>query len=168
MFLQPADVMLQRPMKHAIKMGFSNWMVGFGRAQIQNEEQSKVRWQTRRGGLTPRICGWLHENWTGVKGMQSMNVEWWETKFWLAAMEANATTPWFLCQWMEARRPFTSMMKITQRTAWVRLWNVASQTTFHPRQQNPVSGKKGQGRGCLKGATTTVSREISGHNWSKS
>lgn len=32
-------------MKHAMKMGFSNWMVGFGKAQIQNGEQSKVRWQ---------------------------------------------------------------------------------------------------------------------------
>lgn len=68
---------------------------------------------TRQVGLKPQICGWLHENWTGLKKMKSMNVEGrektWsakskESKFWLATMEANATTPLFLYQLINRRK----------------------------------------------------------------
>ena len=100
--LQPADVILQRPLKHAFKLQFHKWTTSQVRTQIEGGKDGDV--DLRMSNLKPLICEWLHNAWTQVKNMQDMIIKGWDKcgidkafihEFQLKAMVANAESPLF-------------------------------------------------------------------------
>ena len=56
--LQPADVILQRPLKHAFKLQFHKCTTSQVRTQIEVGKEGDV--DLRMSNLKPLICEWLH------------------------------------------------------------------------------------------------------------
>jgi hypothetical protein len=100
--LQPADVILQRPLKHAFKLQFHKWTTSQVITQIEGGIKGDV--DLRMSNLMPLICEWLHNAWTQVKNMQDMIIKGWDKcgidkafihEFELKAMVANVESPLF-------------------------------------------------------------------------
>jgi hypothetical protein len=100
--LQPADVILQRPFKHAFKLEFHNWTATEVKLQIEANGELEV--DLSMSNLKPRIPAWLFSAWTQVKKMEAMIQKGWQKcgfertflpTFQLKAMEVNAESPLF-------------------------------------------------------------------------
>lgn len=100
--LQPADVILQRPFKHAFKLEFHNWTAAEVKAQIESKGDLEVN--LSMSNLKPRIPAWLFYAWSQVKEMVPMIEKGWQKcgfdrcflpSFQVKAMEVNAETPLF-------------------------------------------------------------------------
>jgi hypothetical protein len=70
--LQPIDVTLQRPLKHAFKKACNSWITNLIKQQIDDNENLVMNFKT--SNLNPYICDWLHQSWIKMKAMQIMIV----------------------------------------------------------------------------------------------
>jgi hypothetical protein len=77
--LQPANVILQRSLKHAFKVQFNAWIITIIKKQIGNGQHPNVDF--KMNNLKPKLCNWLHVAWMKVGEMQSMIVKGWVEKF---------------------------------------------------------------------------------------
>lgn len=95
--LQPADVILQRPLKAGFTMHFKQWSASSIQCQIQNGAP-QIQLDLTIGTLREHLCTWLLESWKDVGDRREMIVRGWEKcgltrpferSFQAEAMEAN-------------------------------------------------------------------------------
>jgi hypothetical protein len=100
--LHSADVILQRPFKHAFKLKFHNLTTTEVKLQIEANKKLKV--DLSMSNLKPGIPTWLFSAWVQVKNMEAMIQKWWQKcgfersflpTFQLKAMEVNVEFPLF-------------------------------------------------------------------------
>jgi hypothetical protein len=70
--LQPIDVILQKPLKHAFKKTCNYWITNVIKQQFDDDENLAMNFKT--SNLNPYICEWLHQSWIKMKAMQIMIV----------------------------------------------------------------------------------------------
>ena len=69
--LQLANVILQRPFKHAFKLEFHNWTTT--EVKLQIEANIDIEVDLSMSFLKPRVPAWLFSTWAQVKKMEAMN-----------------------------------------------------------------------------------------------
>jgi hypothetical protein len=99
---QPADVILQRPFKHAFRVEFNKFTMDVISNQIDKDEDLKV--DLKMSTLRPKICGWLFTAWHNLTTRREMVKKGWsytglqrafEPEFQKQAMIDNIKTPLF-------------------------------------------------------------------------
>ena len=91
--LEFADVILQRPLKHAFKLQCHKWTTSQVKTQIQDGREGDI--DLEMSNLKPVIHEWLHNIWTRVKNMQDMVIKGWDKceidKAFIHEFQLNAT-----------------------------------------------------------------------------
>jgi hypothetical protein len=99
---QPADVILQRPFKHAFRQEFDKFTMAVITTQLETSGEVKI--DTKMSILKPKICGWLFTAWYLLTSKQDMVKKGWnqtgllrafEPDFQKQAMIENISTPLF-------------------------------------------------------------------------
>jgi hypothetical protein len=99
---QPADVILQRPFKHAFRQEFNKYTMEVIKNQLENSSDVKV--DTKMSTLKPSICQWLFIAWRHLTTKLEMVERGWkhtglpkafEPEFQKQAMVDNIKTPLF-------------------------------------------------------------------------
>jgi hypothetical protein len=100
--LQPADIIIQRPLKHAFMLQFNSWTMENVSKQL--DKGSEVELNFKMSTIKPLLCSWLHKAWLHVFKKQDMICKGWEKasllrafekSFQVEAMKDNITTPLF-------------------------------------------------------------------------
>jgi hypothetical protein len=65
--LQVADVVLQRPFKHALRQGFNAWAATIIKEQIQNDELVGLSPYLKMSVIKPYILQWCIDSWTQMQ-----------------------------------------------------------------------------------------------------
>ena len=96
--LQPTNVILQKPLKHAFKVHFNRWTSLTIKEQIDRGYEPEIDFQM--SNLKPCLCEWLHLAWLEVKAMKFAIMIGWDltsvtraldSNFQIAAMATNKT-----------------------------------------------------------------------------
>jgi hypothetical protein len=99
---QPADVILQRPFKHAFRQEFNKYTMEVIKNQLESSSDVKV--DTKMSTLKPLICQWLFTAWHHLTTKLDMVEKGWkhtgllkafEPEFQKQAMVDNIKTPLF-------------------------------------------------------------------------
>jgi hypothetical protein len=100
--LQPADIIIQRPLKHAFILQFNSWTMDNISKQL--DKGSEVELDFKISTIKPLLYSWLHKAWLHVFFKQDMICKGWEKagllrafekSFQVEAMKDNITTPLF-------------------------------------------------------------------------
>jgi hypothetical protein len=100
--LQPADIIIQRPLKHAFMLQFNSWTIENVSKQL--DKGLEVELDFKMSTIKPLLCSWLHKAWFHVFEKQDMICKGWEKagllrafekSFQVEAMKDNITTPLF-------------------------------------------------------------------------
>jgi hypothetical protein len=100
--LQPADIIIQRPLKHAFMLQFNSWTMDNINKQL--EKGDEVFLDFKMSAIKPLLCSWLHKAWLHVFEKQDMIVKGWrqagllrsfEKTFQIEAMKDNIRSPLF-------------------------------------------------------------------------
>ena len=100
---QPADVILQRPFKHAFRQEFDSYTSDDIDKQLEDKAAKDVKIDTKMSTLKPLLCGWLFKAWAHVNKPQMIKIGWsqcgllqaFDTSFQVQAMDENMKTPLF-------------------------------------------------------------------------
>jgi hypothetical protein len=99
---QPADVILQRPFKHAFRQEFNKFTMEVITNQLEGAQVIKV--DTKMSTLKPKVCGWLFRSWHQLTTKTEMVKKGWihtgllrafEPEFQKQAMIENIKIPLF-------------------------------------------------------------------------
>jgi hypothetical protein len=74
--LQPADAILQCPLKHAFKMEFKNWIIRTIKEQIKYGKDPNVDFKMSK--LKPCICECIYNTWKELKNKETLILKGWE------------------------------------------------------------------------------------------
>jgi hypothetical protein len=102
--LQPADVILQRPFKHAFRKQYDMYTSESIDSQLATNAAKDVRVDTKMSTLKPLLCNWLFLSWQHINKPQMIKVGWslcgllqaFQQPFQVHAMDENMKTPLFL------------------------------------------------------------------------
>jgi hypothetical protein len=72
---QLADVILQRPFKHAFRLEFNKYTLDVFTKQLEDGVDLKV--DMKMSTLKPKICGWLHKAWEHLTCKEEMVKKGW-------------------------------------------------------------------------------------------
>ena len=73
---EPADVILQRPFKHAFRQEFNKYSMDVITKQIETNEDIKIDF--KMSTLKPKLCSWLFSAWLHICNKQQMVQKGWE------------------------------------------------------------------------------------------
>ena len=101
--LQPADVILQRPFKHAFRNQYDKWSINQISQQLDSGEEENITLDSKLSVLKPLLCSWLYEAWLTIHKKRMVQIGWeqcgiakaFENDFQEAALCANLSTPLF-------------------------------------------------------------------------
>lgn len=65
--LQVADVILQRPFKHGIRMRFNEWAASIIQEQVRNKKMDGLNGYLKMNIIKPLIVDWALESWSSMK-----------------------------------------------------------------------------------------------------
>jgi hypothetical protein len=100
--LQPADIIIQRPLKHAFMLQFNAWTMDNITKQLNKGEE--VALDFKMSTIKPLLCCWLHKAWLHVFQKQDMILKGWkqaglssafDKDFQVQAMKDNMTSSLF-------------------------------------------------------------------------
>jgi hypothetical protein len=102
--LQPADVILQRPFKHAFRQQYDMYTSESIDTQLATKAAKDVRVDTKMSTLKPLLYSWLLLSWQHINKPQMIKVGWsqcgllqaFQQPFQVHAMDENMKTPLFL------------------------------------------------------------------------
>jgi hypothetical protein len=115
---QPADVILQRPFKHAFRQQFNKYTMDLISKQINSGEEVKVDF--KMSTLKPKLCSWLY-----VSSKQDMVKKGWEkcgllrsfySNFQKEALLENMKTPLFKLETNEVMEMDSNMVNGEEET----------------------------------------------------
>ena len=101
--LQPADVILQRPFKHAFRVQYDKWSMNQISQQLDSGEEKNIKLDSKLSVLKPLLCSWLYEAWLSIHKKRMVQIGWeqcgiakaFQHDFQEAALCANLSTPLF-------------------------------------------------------------------------
>ena len=110
---QLADVVIQRPFKHAFRQEFNQYTTDIITRQLKGKEEIHIDF--KMSTLKPHICHWLFNAWKHVSSKTSMIRKGWEqagllrafdTEFQKGTMLENMEKPLFSCRGEEEEQTF--------------------------------------------------------------
>jgi hypothetical protein len=113
---QLADVILQRPFKHAFRQQFNKYTMDLISKQLDSGEEVKVDF--KMSTLKSKLCSWLFSAWLHVSSKQDMVKKGWEkcgllrsfySNFQKEALLENMKTPLFKLETNEAMQMDSNM-----------------------------------------------------------
>jgi hypothetical protein len=102
--LQPADVILHRPFKHAFRQQYDMYTSASIDTEFKTKVAKDVRVDTKMSTLKPLLCSWLLLSWQHINKPLMIKVGWsqcgllqaFQQPFQVHAMDENMKTPLFL------------------------------------------------------------------------
>jgi hypothetical protein len=101
---QPANVILQRPFKHAFRNEFDDWSMDQIQQQLENATPTEgIKLESKLSVLKPLLCSWLYKAWLHIHKKKMVQIGWekcgllqaFQPKFQATALNENMTSPLF-------------------------------------------------------------------------